>query len=485
LKKNIIVGIEVFPFLLLVQIQGADCRLSPASLLFRYLCPPIRTSVMTFEALNLNTPLLNALKDLGFTQPTPIQQKAFSVVLSGRDAVGIAQTGTGKTFAYLLPILRQLAFSKQKEPRVLIIVPTRELVIQLVGEIKKLTPYMTCRVEGVYGGTNINTQKILVANGLDILVATPGRLVDLAMTRVLNLKYIRQFVIDEMDEMLSLGFRPQVFNILDMLPAKRQNLLFSATMTEEVDEVINEFFNGPVLIEATRIGTPLERIVQSAYRVPNFFTKINLLEQLLASDPSMQKVLIFGPSKRLADVIHKQLEEKFPEQFEIIHSNKSQNFRINAVKQFEEGNIRGLIATDLLARGLDVTDVTHVINVDTPSEAETYIHRIGRTGRADRDGIAITFITEAEAAAQAAIEALMDQAIPILPLPEGLEISGQLTEDERFTGIQKNYLNLPSVRVGAFHEKKAKNKKVNIGNATKRARDRKYKKPIKKSAKRK
>ena len=440
---------------------------------------------MTFEALNLNPPLLKALGDLGYDQPTPIQQKVFAVVMSGRDVVGIAQTGTGKTSAYLLPILRQLNFSKQKEPRVLIVVPTRELVIQLVGEVRKLTPYMTTRVEGVYGGTNINTQKILVVNGLDILVATPGRLVDLALSGALNLKYVRQLVIDEIDEMLGLGFRAQLTNILDLLPRKRQNLLFSATMPEEVDDLIETFFNKPITIEAMRAGTPLERIVQQSYEVPNFFTKVNLLEHLLATDLSMRKVLIFSASKRMADQIHARLEEGFPEQFEIIHSNKSQNYRINAVRDFEDGSRRGLVTTDLLARGLDVTDVTHVINVDTPAEPESYIHRIGRTGRADREGAALLFVTAAEQAARQAIETLMEKEIPLLPLPEGLALSDQLTEEEKHPGPEKNYLAPPPVREGAFHEKKDRNKKVNLGNKTKYLREKKYKKPIKKGGKKK
>ena len=439
---------------------------------------------MSFEDLNLNSPLLQALRDLGFTQPTPIQQKAFSAVMSGRDVVGIAQTGTGKTFAYLLPILRQFSFSKQKEPRVLILVPTRELVVQLTGDVKKLTSYMTVRTEGVYGGTNINTQKLLVLNGLDVLVATPGRLMDLALSGALSLKYVRQLVIDEVDEMLSLGFRAQLTTILDLLPRRRQNLLFSATMTEEVDDLINIFFNAPVLVEAVRAGTPLERIEQSGYHVPNFNTKLNLLEHLLASDGTMRKVLIFGPSKRLADVIHERLEARFPDQFQVIHANKSQNFRMNAVAQFEKGLCRGLIATDLLARGVDVTDVTHVINVDTPAEPETYIHRIGRTGRADRTGAAITFISDAERSAQAAIEALMEKEIPLLPLPDDLPISDRLTDEERFISPEIQ-LKLPPRPTGAFHEKKAKNKKVNLGNKAKHLREKKYKKPIKKGGKRK
>ena len=437
---------------------------------------------MTFQDLNLNAPLLDALSDLGLTEPTLIQQKVFSVVMSGRDVVGIAQTGTGKTFAYLLPILRSMNFSKQKEPRVLIVVPTRELVVQLVGEIKKLTAYMNIRAEGVYGGTNINTQKVVVTNGLDVLVATPGRLVDLAMSGYLNLKYVKQFVIDEMDEMLSLGFRAQLTSILDLLPRKRQTLLFSATMSEEVDDLIQTFFQGPIIVEALRMGTPLERIDQHVYHVPNFYTKLNLLEHLLATDDSMQKVLIFGPSKRMADVIHKQLEGRFPGQFEIVHANKSQNFRLNAVAAFEKGLCRGLICTDLLARGLDVSEVTHVVNVDTPTDAETYIHRIGRTGRADKDGASLIFVTEGELPYQQAIEALMKKEIPELPLPEGLEISTVLIESERYSGPEIQ-LKLPPKPTGAFHEKKAKNLKVNKGNKTKFMRDMKYKKPIKRAPK--
>lgn len=439
----------------------------------------------SFDTLNLSTPLRNALHDMGFTQPTPIQEKAFSVIMSGRDVVGLAQTGTGKTFAYLMPIMRQLAYSKQKDPRVLILAPTRELVVQLVSEIRKLGAYMSIRVEGVYGGTNINTQKELIVNGLDILVATPGRLIDLAVTRVLKLGSVRQLVVDEVDEMLSLGFRPQLIRIFDLLPPKRQNLLFSATMTEEVDALMAEFFNAPLFIEVTRVGTPLEKIRQSGYRTPNFFTKINLLEHLLSTDSTMEKVLIFSATKRMADLIHERLEAKFPDQFDVIHSNKSQNFRLNAVVAFQKGTIRGLITTDLLARGLDVTDVTHVVNVNTPDVPEVYIHRIGRTGRADNEGASITFIAPGEHASQAAIEALMDKEIPLLPLPDDLEISMELTLEEQHTHPEKNYLKAPTLKQsqGAFHEKKEKNKKVNKGNKTKWMRDMKYTKPIKKKAK--
>jgi ATP-dependent RNA helicase RhlE len=228
---------------------------------------------MTFEELNLNKPLLNALNDLEYIQPTPIQEKAFPVIMSGRDVVGIAQTGTGKTFAYLLPILRQLPFSKQKHPRVLIVVPTRELVLQIVAEIKKLTTYMNIRYQGIYGGTNIKTQKQLVYDGTDILVATPGRLTDLTLTGILRLKDIQKLVVDEVDQLLGLGFRQQLNTFLETLPTKRQNILFSATMNEDIEQLLLKFFDTPEKIEIAAHGTPLEKIEQRVYHVPNFYTK--------------------------------------------------------------------------------------------------------------------------------------------------------------------------------------------------------------------
>ena len=228
---------------------------------------------MTFTDLNLSTPLLNALADLGYTKPTTIQHKAFTVIMSGRDVCGIAQTGTGKTFAYLLPTLRLMKFSKTRSVQLLILVPTRELVLQVVEAIRKLTTYMTIEVDGIYGGTNINPQKERVEKGSDIIVATPGRLMDLILHGSLDVKMIKKLVIDEMDEMLNLGFRTQIKNILDLLPAKRQNLLFSATITEEVEKLMQIYFNDPVKIEAAPTGTPLENIEQTGYAVPNFYTR--------------------------------------------------------------------------------------------------------------------------------------------------------------------------------------------------------------------
>ena len=420
---------------------------------------------MTFHDLNLNSALLNALDDLGYTYPTSIQHKVFPVVMSGRDVCGIAQTGTGKTIAYLLPCLRQWKFSKDKAPQVLIIVPTRELVVQVVEAVKSLTTYMNLLVTGVYGGVNINTQKIELEKGADVLVATPGRLYDLAMNGAFKTKMIKKLVIDEVDEMLNLGFRTQLKNILDLVPAKRQNLLFSATITDEVETLMNDYFNDPVKVEAAPTGTPVENIVQSGYDVPNFYTKVNLLHLLLTEDESMTKVLVFAATKSLADLLYEQLEAKFPGTAGVIHSNKEQNHRFNTVKQFRNGTYRFIIATDIVARGIDINEVTHVINFDIPAIPENYIHRIGRTGRADKNGIAISFITEKEKPLQQAIENLMKLQIPLTALPGNLVISEELTEDEKPKVHMKTIqLKVPKKEDAgpSFHPKSAKNSKVNF-----------------------
>jgi ATP-dependent RNA helicase RhlE len=418
---------------------------------------------MRFNELNLNKALLNALDDLKYDQPTSIQEKVFSVMMSGRDVVGIAQTGTGKTIAYLLPCLRLWKFSGDGNPQILIIVPTRELVVQVVKEVNKLISYMNIKVEGVYGGVNINPQIDRVYAGCDILVATPGRLLDLALKGVLRFKSIKRLIIDEVDEMFTLGFRYQLTSILDMLSPRRQNLMFSATMTDDIEKLIKDSFNNPVKIEAAPTGTPLEQIIQKAYQLPNFYTKVNLLNLLLAENQDMTKVLIFVSTKKLADDLYEQLERKYNDQIGVIHANKAQNYRFNAVKQFHEGNYRLLIATDIMARGIDISEITHVVNFDTPEVEEDYIHRIGRTGRADKKGIAISFFLEKDTELQRKIEDLMNCKIPVAALPENLIISSELTEDEMPKIQMKNVLVKPpklEEKGPAFHEKKEKNKKV-------------------------
>lgn len=443
---------------------------------------------MFFNELNLNTPLLNALSDLGFHTPTTIQQRTFSVAMSGTDVCGIAQTGTGKTIAYLLPCLRQWKFSKEKSPQILIVVPTRELVVQVVETVNKLTTYMTVSTVGVYGGVNINTQRLAVEQKVDVLVATPGRLFDLAMTGSLRLKAVKRVIIDEVDEMMNLGFRTQLKNVLDLLPDRRQNLLFSATITEDVENLMQIFFTNPVKIEAAPTGTPLENIKQYAYEVPNFYTKVNLLKLLLEEDTSMTKVLVFTASKALADQLFEQLEPTYASSSNVIHSNKEQNHRFNTVRQFKDGVYRFIIATDIVARGIDIAEVSHVINFDTPDVPENYMHRIGRTGRADRPGIAITFITPKEKKEQEKIEELMNYKIPLLSLPDNLEISQELTEDEKPKVYMKEIqIKIPKKEESgpAFHEKSAKNSKVNFIVRHKDRMMKKYGKPIKRAPKKK
>ncbi len=435
---------------------------------------------MTFADLNLNKPLNNALKDLGYTTPTLIQEKAFSVIMSGKDVVGIAQTGTGKTIAYILPCLRMYEFSKDHSTQILVIVPTRELVIQVVEEIKKLTTYMNVLVAGIYGGVNIKTQMDLVYNGVDILVATPGRLLDLILNGSLKIKSVKRLIIDEMDELLDLGFRTQLTRVFSFLPAKRQNLLFSATITEDIDLLIQEFFNTPVTIEAAPTGTPVDKIHQSLYYIPNFYTKVNLLELLLSNRDVFSKVIVFAATKKLADEIYESIEVKFPEEVAVIHSNKAQNARFEVVNKFQNNEIRILIATDIVARGINISDVTHVFNFDIPDVPETYIHRIGRTGRVDKAGIAIGFVTEKEVESLEKIETLMHQKIQVNEIPKELKFSDILTEEEKPKIVMKN-IQIKSINTEApgpsFHEKKDKNKKVNIKMSRAQTQRLKYGKP--------
>jgi ATP-dependent RNA helicase RhlE len=432
---------------------------------------------MTFKDLNLNTALQNALDDLGFTKPTTIQQNAFSPIMAGKDVLGIAQTGTGKTYAYLLPLLKQWKYSKKVIAEIIVLVPTRELVVQVVEEVKKLAKYSNIVVTGAYGGTNIKTQMAAIFAGVDIIVATPGRLQDLLLNKTIQAKYIKKIVIDEVDEMLNLGFRTQLKTIFDLLPEKRQMLMFSATITDEVQVLINYSFNSPVKIEAAPTGTPLTNIEQIGYFVPNYTTKINFLEHLLASDKSMTKVLIFAASKRLADDINSRIETKFPEQLAVIHSNKGQNTRFKTVADFESGACSILIATDLIARGLDVSSVSHVINMDVPPVPENYIHRIGRTGRADKKGNSITFITESDSENKAKVEELMGLQIPMKELPEEVEVSTFLTPDE-MPKISMKIIEVKQPKVidrgKSHHEKLGKNKKVNIKVTREDAKKKKY-----------
>jgi len=420
---------------------------------------------MTFADLKLNKQLLNALQDLDFTTPTVIQEKTMAPIMSGKDVLGIAQTGTGKTFAYLLPVLQLWKYNEKKTPQIMIIVPTRELVAQVVEEVEKLIKYTSFEVTGVYGGTNIKTQMNAIVAGVDMVVGTPGRLMDLMLNGTIKTTLVKKLVIDEVDEMLNLGFRTQIKNIMDLLPIKHQTIMFSATITEEVEVLIEYNVNELYKIETAPTGTPLENIAQLAYEVPNFNTKINLLKYLLANDKTMTKVLVFAGSKRFADMVDVQIENDFPGQIAVIHGNKGQNLRFKTVEDFEKGKCRILIASDLISRGLDITSVSHVINLDVPHIPENYIHRIGRTGRAKEKGAAISFITETDEPKKTKVEELMGMKIPLVEMPKEVEISTLLIPEER-PEIKMKILEVKRPHVEAkgkaFHEKKERNKKVNM-----------------------
>ncbi|WP_163711456.1 DEAD/DEAH box helicase [Mangrovibacterium lignilyticum] len=440
----------------------------------------------TFEDFKIKKQLQNAIADLGFEKPTPIQTESYSTILGGSDFVGIAQTGTGKTIAYLLPILQDLKFSDQPHPRVLILAPTRELVIQIVEQIEKLTTYISLRVLGVYGGTNnINTQKKAIAEGLDIIVGTPRRLYDLALSNVLRLKSIKKLVIDEVDIMLDFGYKTQLNNIFDHLPEKRQNILFSATMTTYVDELIDDFLVNPIKKTISISGTPLTNISQESYAVPNFYTKANLLNHLLGDKEKYSKVLIFVATKTNADRLLETLN--FESETSVIHSSKEQNHRSKSIEMFENGTSRILIATDVIARGIDIEKITTVISFDTPFYPENYIHRIGRTGRAEQSGKAILLYSEKETALKESIESLMNYSIPFNELPEEVQVSNQLTPEEKDKPIDPDemYHKKPVTEAGAsFHEKSAKNSKEKVERKSYQTLlKERYKKPIRRGDK--
>lgn len=423
---------------------------------------------ITFADFDLSEKILDVLADSELFEPTPIQKKSLKPILSGRDVMGIAQTGTGKTLAYLLPVLKMWKYNKTGNPTILILVPTRELVVQVAEILKNLTQNITTRVIGIYGGVNINTQKLLFNDGCDILVGTPGRVMDLAIDNAISLKEVQKLVIDEFDEMLNLGFRPQLTHIFEMMKPKRQNILFSATMTEAVDEMLDEYFANPVEISLAKSGTPLEKIEQVGYKVENFNTKINLLEYLLKTDSDFSKVLIFCNNKKHADLLFTKIDELFPEEFDVIHSNKSQNYRLNAMKNFETQKVRGLITTDIMARGLDISDITHVINFEIPEVPEQYIHRIGRTGRADKDGISVSFVTKKEEPMLLDIEILMDKELVLKNFPTEVKINPVKIASEKEEVKMKTHMVTLEEGGGAFHEKKDKNKKENWGGPHKR-----------------
>lgn len=410
-----------------------------------------------FEEFNLNRQILNAVADAGYVEATPIQEKAIGPVLSGQDICGIAETGTGKTAAYVLPMLMKLKYAQGDSPRALILSPTRELAMQIADEVKRFSTYTDLRTVVIYGGIGPKTQKEQLAKGVDILIATPGRFLDLYLDGHLNTKFLQFLVLDEADKMMDMGFIGSIHRILEVVPRKRQNLLFSATMSSLVQKIAGDFLKHPTTIEVAEQATPASSVTQLLYEVPNFKTKINLLQHLLKDDEVFNRLIIFCKTKTVADNIYSFVVRRFGEDsVRVIHANKGQNTRINSINSFKEGNIRVLVATDVASRGIDVSEVSHVINFDVPIIIEDYVHRIGRTGRAFAKGDAITFCTEAEHYYVQKIEKLIRQQIPKVKIPDEVfveETPYQERQDmARAIDMQKRKED-PEFK-GAFHEKK-------------------------------
>ncbi len=412
---------------------------------------------ITFENFNFNKQLLTAIKEAGYTKPTPIQEKVIKVCISGHDVIGIAPTGTGKTAAFVLPMLHKLKYAQEKEPRAIILAPTRELAMQIAEQVTELAKHTGLRHAVVYGGVGPRLQIEEINKGVDILIATPGRLLDIYLKGNLILKKVNYFVIDEADKMMDMGFIGQINRILEIIPHKKQNLLFSATMPERVETLTENFMKFPDKIEVEMQATPAATITQQLYRVPNFKTKLNLLQELLKDEDGLNRIIIFCRTKLAANAIYNFLERKYrTDEVRVIHANKAQSTRINSMNDFKEGKVRILVATDVAARGIDVSQVSHVINFDLPVIYEDYVHRIGRTGRANQPGIAITFITSADEYHLTKIQKIIRMQIPELKIPKNVFIEETPFEEKQAMDmeidLQKRKEN-PDFK-GAFHEKK-------------------------------
>ncbi len=410
----------------------------------------------TFADFKLNKQLLTAIEEAGYQDPTEIQQKAIPVLQAGHDLLGIAPTGTGKTAAYVLPLLMKIKYAQGNAPRALILAPTRELVLQIEKVFRDFSKYTDLRIISLIGGKGVQAQADLVFAGVDIIVATPGRFLDVYRTGSLPTKQISSLVLDEADKMMDMGFMHQINSVLEVIPVKRQNALFSATMADKVIRLSENFLEYPEKVEVAPQATTAEMVSQLIYEVPNIKTKINLLLYLLSDEERFNRVIVFTKTKKTANEISKYLGRKLVEEVRVIHANKGQNTRINAMEAFKEGGIQVLVATDVAARGIDVTMVSHVINFDVPLIYEDYVHRIGRTGRAQQAGEAITFVNPAEEYHIGKIEKLIRQTVARAPLPPDLTVEKTPFEESQLMAreIDEQKRKENPDFAGAFHEKK-------------------------------
>ena len=366
---------------------------------------------MSFSVLGLDPKILQAVQEAGYTEPTPIQSAAIPPIVAGHDLIGIAQTGTGKTAAFTLPMLTRLAAQPagpRRATRVLILAPTRELVVQIEENIRAYAKHLPITLATVFGGVGEQPQIRALRAGTDIVIACPGRLLDLMGQRCADFSQLKFLVLDEADRMLDMGFLPSIKRIINALPKQRQTLMFSATLSKEIEALTHEFQRSPKIIQIGRRSNPAETVTQLVYEIPKHL-KTPLLLHLL-KDPQMDMVLVFSRMKHAADRLARQLEQAGV-RTATLHSNRSQSQRLRALKDFKSGAVRVLVATDIAARGIDVDGISHVINYDFPMHVEDYIHRIGRTGRANAIGDAISFVTSEDYGELRALERFIGRGI--------------------------------------------------------------------------
>ena len=367
---------------------------------------------MPFRSLGLDANILKAVTEAGYTEPTPIQAAAIPQIIDGHDVIGIAQTGTGKTAAFTLPILTRLATSgiagSRRTTRVLVLAPTRELVAQIEENVIAYAKHLPLKIAKIFGGVGERPQIQALRDGADIVIATPGRLLDLMSQRYGNFSGLDHLVLDEADRMLDMGFLPSIKRIINQLPKKRQTLMFSATLSKEIEALTHEFQHAPKIVQIGKRSNPAESVTQFVYEVPKHL-KPNLLAHLL-TDPAMDMVLVFTRMKHGADRVAKRLEQAGVK-CATLHANRSQNQRLRALADFKSGAVRVLVATDIAARGIDVDGISHVVNYDFPMHAEDYVHRIGRTGRAHAIGDALSFVTSEDSGALRILERFIGRGI--------------------------------------------------------------------------
>ena len=368
---------------------------------------------VTFESLGLSPVVLESVKAAGYTEPTPIQREAIPLILKGRDIMGLAQTGTGKTAAFTLPIIDLLLHGPSRT-RVLVLTPTRELCIQVEESVRKYAKDSRLTAVSVYGGVPLDPQEKKLRAGVDIVVATPGRLLDHLERQNVVFDDLEVLVLDEADRMLDMGFAPQINRIVDQIPSYRQTLLFSATMPPEVEALARKYLRKPLLVQVGRRSAAAHTVTHAVYPVSRE-RKSALLAELLKAE-SLDSVLVFVRTKHGADRVVRHLEREGISAT-AMHADKTQPQRIRALEDFRSGEIRVLVATDIAQRGLDITGITHVVNYDVPQQAEDYVHRIGRTGRAANEGDAFTFMAPDEIAMVRSVERMIGQPIPRISVP--------------------------------------------------------------------